>query len=102
MPLIFYKTHGEFQQTNIDFREISDYTGAFSESLQNRMVLPVDVPPDKLYKLISHELTHIFEYSLFYDGYLGRIFRSNPPGCPQCSRLGKSGTCSAAGSGAAA
>jgi WD40 repeat protein len=80
VPLIVYKTHGEFQQTNILFSEVGDYVGGFSEPLQNRMVLPIDLPPEKLYQLVSHELVHIFEYSLFYDGYLGRIFRSNPPG----------------------
>jgi len=80
VPLIVYKTHGEFEQTNVLLSEVTEATGAFAEPIQNRMVLPIDLPPDKLYQLISHELTHIFEYSLFFDGYLGRALRSNPPG----------------------
>jgi hypothetical protein len=80
VPLVVYKTHGEFQQTNILLSEVGAAVGAFSEPLQNRMVVPIDQPPEKLYQLISHELVHIFEYSIFYDGYLGRMFRSNPPG----------------------
>ena len=28
------------------------------------MVLPIDLPPDKLQGLITHELTHIFEFDL--------------------------------------
>jgi len=79
VPLITYKTHGEFQQTNITMAELPDGVGAFAEPVQYRMVLPIDLPPDELYALIGHELTHIFEYSYFYDGYLGRAMRSRPP-----------------------
>ena len=52
---------------------------AFAEPVQYRMVLPIDLPPDKLYQLIAHELVHIFQYSIFYEGYLGRALRSRPP-----------------------
>jgi hypothetical protein len=79
VPLVVYRTHGEFEQTNITLQELPETVGAFAEPVQNRMVLPIDLPPDKLYQLIAHELTHIFEYSLFFDGYLGRALRSNPP-----------------------
>lgn len=79
VPLVLYKTHGEFQQTNITLQEIGEGTGAFAEPVQYRMVLPIDMPPDELYKLISHELTHIFEFSIFFEGYLGRALRSRPP-----------------------
>lgn len=79
VPLVVYKTHGEFEQTNITLSEVPEGVGAFAEPIQNRMVLPIDLPPDKLYQLIAHELTHIFEYSIFYDGYLGRALRSSPP-----------------------
>ena len=79
VPLITYKTHGEFEQTNVTLSEVPEGVGAFAEPIQYRMVLPIDLPPDKLYKLIAHELTHIFEYSLFFEGYLGRALRSRPP-----------------------
>jgi hypothetical protein len=79
VPLILYKTHGEFVQTNITLAEVPQGAGAFAEPVQNRMVLPIDLPPDKLYELIAHELTHIFQYSIFYAGNLGRALRSNVP-----------------------
>jgi len=79
VPLVVYRTHGEFQQTNITPGYIPEGVGAFAERIQGRMVLPIDLPPDKLYQLISHELTHIFEFSIFFDGYLGRALRSSPP-----------------------
>ena len=31
---------------------------------RDRMVLPIDEPPDLLYRLIVHELTHIFEFDI--------------------------------------
>jgi Tol biopolymer transport system component len=79
VPLITYKTHGEFEQTNITLGDVPEGVGAFAEPIQYRMVLPIDMPADKLYKLIAHELTHIFEYSMFFEGYFGRTLRSNPP-----------------------
>jgi hypothetical protein len=79
VPLVVYKTHGEFQLTNITLAELPDGVGAFAEPVQYRMVLPIDMPPDELYKLISHELVHIFQYSIFYEGYLGRALRARPP-----------------------
>jgi hypothetical protein len=79
VPLIIYKTHGEFQQTNVTLAELPEGVGAFAEPVQYRMVLPIDGPPDKLYQLIAHELVHIFEYSMFYEGYLGRAIRGQAP-----------------------
>jgi len=79
IPMVVYKTHAEFEQTNIQLSEIPESTLAFAEPVQNRMVFPIDSPPDFLYKLITHELTHIFEFSFFFEGNLGRILRSNPP-----------------------
>jgi Tol biopolymer transport system component len=79
VPMVVYKTHGEFEETNITLEELPEEVGAFAEPIQNRMVLPIDQPPDKLYKLISHELTHIFQYSLFFEGYIGRALRARIP-----------------------
>jgi len=79
VPLIVYKTHAEFEQTNVTLSEVPEAVGAFAEPVQNRMVLPIDLPPDELYALIAHELTHIFEYSLLFEGNLGRAFRASPP-----------------------
>lgn len=79
VPIILYQTHADFEQTNVTLGEIPEAVGAFAEPIQNRMVLPIDLPPDKLYELIAHELTHIFQYSIFYEGYLGRALRSNVP-----------------------
>ena len=79
IPVVFYKTHGEFEQTNIMLSEIDEAVGAFAEPFQGRIVIPIDGPPDKVYETLTHELTHIFEFSILYGDSLRRIIRSNPP-----------------------
>ncbi|HET7747542.1 MAG TPA: hypothetical protein VFM29_09605 [Vicinamibacteria bacterium] len=64
IPLIVYKTHSEFEQTNLYPDFIPEGVLAFAEPMRGRMVLPIDLPPDKLQGLITHELTHIFEFDL--------------------------------------
>ena len=79
IPLIFYKTHGEFEQTNITLSFIPEFVAAFAEPLENRIVLPADDPPDLLYQLLTHELAHVFTYSILFQESLGRALRSNTP-----------------------
>ena len=80
VPLIVYKTHGEFQQTNITLSELPEGVACFRRA-DPEPDGPADrpMPPDKLYQLIAHELVHIFQYSMFFEGYLGRALRSNIP-----------------------
>ena len=42
IPMIVYKTHAEFEQTNIQLSEIAESTLAFAEPIPNRMVFPID------------------------------------------------------------
>ena len=44
--------------------EVPEGVAAFAEPQRDRMVLPIDEPPDQLYRLITHELTHIFEFDI--------------------------------------
>lgn len=79
IPLIYYQTHSAFEQTNVILMFIPEGVGAFAEPVKKRMVLPIDMPDEKLYALIKHELTHIFEYEIIYQGSIGRELRSRPP-----------------------
>ncbi len=68
IPVIFYKTHSEFEQTNLFPAFIPEGVAAFTEPVKNRMVLPIDEPPDQLQGLITHEMTHAFAFDLIPRG----------------------------------
>jgi hypothetical protein len=70
VPLVLFKTRSDFAQQRI----IPEVGGAeaiargevisFSEHKRNRVVILVDEEPDRLYRLITHELTHIFAFDI--------------------------------------
>jgi hypothetical protein len=64
IPLILYKTHSEFEQTNLYPDFVPEGALAFTEPVRGRMVVPIDEPPDLLQGLITHELTHAFEFDM--------------------------------------
>ncbi|MBM63205.1 MAG: hypothetical protein CL484_09685 [Acidobacteria bacterium] len=64
VPLVVFKTHSEFEQQNIIPGAVSDGVGAFAEPFRQRIALPIDEPPDLLYRLITHELTHQFAFDI--------------------------------------
>ena len=64
IPMIVYRTFSEFAQTNLFPAEVPEGVLAFAEPVRTRLVLPIDEPPDKLQELITHELTHIFEFDI--------------------------------------
>ena len=68
VPLILFKTQSEFQQQHISGGELPEGVLAFAEPERNRMVLPIDEPFDRLYELIVHELTHVFEFDIIPRG----------------------------------
>jgi len=79
IPLIFYATHADFEQNNVILNFIPEGIGAFAEPAKNRMVLPIDLPDEKLQALIQHELTHVFQYEILFGGRLGRALTTNVP-----------------------
>ena len=64
VPLVIFKTHSEFEQQNVIPGASPEGVGAFAEPQRDRIVLPLDEPPDGLYRLITHELTHIFMFDI--------------------------------------
>jgi hypothetical protein len=72
VPMVLFKTQSEFQQQNIEAGELPEGVLAFAEPYRDRMVLPIDEPDDALYRLITHELTHIFEFDIIPRSLLRR------------------------------
>jgi Tol biopolymer transport system component len=79
VPLLFYATHSAFEQNNVILNFIPEGTGAFASPVRFRMVLPVDVPDPQLMQLVLHELTHIFQYHILFQGSLTRGLANGPP-----------------------
>jgi Tol biopolymer transport system component len=73
IQLILFKTHSEFEQENI-FGMAGEGVGAFAEPLRQRMVMPIDEPPDRLYGLIVHELTHQFYFDIIPQSLVRRNY----------------------------
>jgi hypothetical protein len=79
VPMLVYATHAEFEQTNVITDFVPEGVGAFATPARNRMVLPVDLPDKELQQLIQHELTHIFQYEILFQGRLGKALTARPP-----------------------
>lgn len=72
IPLILFSTSSEFYQQNVAPGAAQEGVGAFAEPSRNRMVMPIDEPSDLLYRLIVHELTHIFQFDIIPAALIGR------------------------------
>lgn len=75
VQVIVFKTHSEFEQQNVSPGAVSDGVAAFAEPFRMRILLPIDEPPDLLYRLITHELTHQFAFDIVPRSFL----RQQPP-----------------------
>ena len=79
VTMLCYATHAEFEQNNVIVGFIPEGVGAFASPVRNRMVLPIDLPDEQLQALIQHELTHIFQYEILFQGWRGRSLFRRPP-----------------------
>ncbi|MFI5165483.1 MAG: BamA/TamA family outer membrane protein [Thermoanaerobaculales bacterium] len=79
VPIIAYASHAEFEQNNVIVEFIEEGVGAFAVPARNRIVLPVDMPDHQLQQVIQHELTHVFQYEILFQGKLGKALTSSPP-----------------------
>ncbi|MGE0042017.1 MAG: hypothetical protein AB7V01_12610 [Vicinamibacterales bacterium] len=64
VPLILFTTSSEFFQQNVIPGAAQEGVGAFAEPSRNRILMPIDEPSDLLYRLIVHELTHVFQFDI--------------------------------------
>ena len=66
VPLIFYNTSIDFQQTNTTPGLIPDGVGGFFEFLKGRVVLPSNGSLHDFRHVIRHELVHVFMTNKIY------------------------------------
>ncbi|MBP2680180.1 MAG: component of the Tol biopolymer transport system, partial [Candidatus Krumholzibacteriota bacterium] len=60
LPLVFYSTHYDFQQTNIIPSLISDYTAGFTDLAKGRIAIPFSGSLWEFRHVIRHEMVHAF------------------------------------------
>jgi len=77
VPLIYYRTSTDFEQTNL-FQLPGGVLGV-AEPILFRIAIQGDMTLDEIQDLIEHELTHIFQYDLLYGGPGGAIYAMSQP-----------------------
>ena len=63
-PLIMYADHPDFQQTNTLAGAIGQGTGGVTESLKNRVIMPLNASYRETDRILGHELVHAFQYNI--------------------------------------
>ena len=67
-PIVFYADHADFQQTNTLQGFIGEGTGGVTESLKNRVILPMTGSYQDSDHVLGHELVHAFQYNMAQSG----------------------------------
>ncbi len=79
VPLIFYTTFTDFEQSNIF--PVTEGVLGVSEPILFRIGIHGDMPVNEFQDTITHELTHIFEFDLLWGNQGGALTAvSSPPG----------------------
>jgi Tol biopolymer transport system component len=73
-PIIIYNNHADFQQTNTVSGDIGTGTGGVTESLKNRVIIPIASSMAQTDHVLGHELVHAFQYHMFMNTQHSRDF----------------------------
>jgi Tol biopolymer transport system component len=71
-PILIYANHPDFQQTNAVSGQLSEGTGGVTESLRDRLIMPLTGVYRDNDHVLGHEMVHVFQYDLESDPKLGR------------------------------
>jgi len=67
-PLVLYADHPDFQQTNTLQGLLGEGTGGVTESLKNRVIMPMTGSYQDTDHVLGHELVHAFQYNIAQSG----------------------------------
>src|SRR6056297_3449710 len=67
-PLIFYANSADFQQTNAVRGQLGQGTGGVTESIKERVVMPLTGSYAETDHVLGHELVHSFQYDIALRG----------------------------------
>jgi len=63
-PIVLYNNHADFQQTAITGGLIGQGVGGFTESMLDRLVMPMTGSMADTDHVLGHEMVHVFEFSI--------------------------------------
>lgn len=75
IPIVIYRSHNDFTETNISMEVVEESVGGFTEFLKNRVVIPFDGSYEQYRHVIHHELTHAVMLQFLYGAGPGSILR---------------------------
>jgi Tol biopolymer transport system component len=67
-PLIFYANSADFQQTNAVRGRLGQGTGGVTESIKERVIMPLTGSYKETDHVLGHELVHSFQYDIALNG----------------------------------
>jgi len=67
-PLIFYANSADFQQTNAISGQVGQSTGGVTESIKQRVIMPMTGSYKETDHVLGHELVHSFQYDIALRG----------------------------------
>jgi len=73
VKIILYKSHNDFQQTNVVESYMPEGVGGVTELYKNRVVIPFEGSYAQLRHVIHHELTHAVMNDMLYGGSIQSI-----------------------------
>lgn len=76
ITIVTYKSHNDFEGTNVTFDTPEEGVGGFTEFFKNRVVIPYEGSYEELRHVVHHELTHAVMLEMIYGGGLGSILAS--------------------------
>ena len=63
-PIVLYADQPDFQQTNVIADQLDEGTGGVTESLLDRMVMPLTGSYADNDHILGHEMVHVFQYDI--------------------------------------
>ena len=60
IPIILYKSHDDFEATNVIGALLGEGVGGFTETAHNKVAVPFDGDYKKMEEVLTHELTHAY------------------------------------------
>ncbi len=82
-PIIVYASHADFVQTNATPEDVGEGTGGFTDFLKHRNIFPLTGSYAENQHVLTHEMTHQFQYDIWSGGKAGSgistLIAVNPP-----------------------